>query len=92
MFIQLENEFLNLSGVERVSFSEYPDYTGQWRADLYFFGDSEGHSTLPQVFPTEAEALRFVESVIGHAVLTGVCTLEDQDSIKAQLQDEFSQH
>lgn len=87
MFLQLDQDLHNISSIERISFSEFPDYTGEWRADLYFYGDAEAALTLPHAFASEAMARAYAAAALGHASLVGVCTEEDLASLAAQVED-----
>lgn len=87
MFLQIDNELHNISSFQRISFSEYPNYEGEWKADLYFYGDAEATLTLPHTFPSEAMATAYAAGAIGHATLVGVCTEEDLVSLAAQVED-----
>lgn len=87
MFLQIDNELHNISGIGKISFSEYPNYEGEWKADLYFYGDEEATLTLPHTFPSEAMAIAYAAAAIGHASLVGACTEEDLISLAAQIED-----
>lgn len=87
MFLQIDNELHNISSFEKISFSEFPNYEGEWKADFYFYGDAEATLTLPHTFPTEAMATAYAAAAIGHASLVGVCTEEDLVSLAAQIED-----
>ena len=77
MFIQIDEDLHNVSGIERFSFSEYPNYEGEWRADAYLFGDAEGYFSLPHTFPSEAEARTYVAGALARAKEAAVCTEAD---------------
>lgn len=77
MFIQIDEDLHNITGIEKFSFSEYPSYEGEWRAEAYFFGDAEAYAALPHTFPSEAEARTYAAAAITRARDAAVCTEAD---------------